>query len=286
MNLLKDHRLSLLQTRSKTNFTLFQVSSNGTSLQMSKFTEAGRKVCVYPSKLLETFSIRDCTRFIIAYFRNQELLEIRSKTFPWPFWLRPRGTDIRVAYEIFTNGELSMEWPLPNPPRTIIDGGANVGYATLALKERWPESSIIAVEPDADNFAILKRNCSSLRSIQMVQKGIWGTPCRLRVRPGSTKEAWALQFEPVNGESGGGIPAESIPTLLAQFPDGNCDLLKLDIEGAETNVFQQSDLSWIDKVSVILIETHGQSASHAVQTAAHKFALKSRPVGEKLMLWH
>ncbi len=241
---------------------------------------------MYPGKLLATFNIRECARFIIAYFRNQELLEIRSKNFPWPFWLRPRGTDIRVAYEIFTTAELSMEWPLPDPPQMIIDGGANVGYATLALKARWPDSSIIAVEPDAGNFAILKRNCASLSSIQLVEKGIWGASCLLRVRPESKREAWALQFEPVTNGGEGGIPAESIPTLLAQIPSGHCDLLKLDIEGAETNVFQQNDLSWINKVSVILIETHGPSASDAVQAAANKFALKSRQVGEKLMLWH
>ena len=179
-----------------------------------------------------------------------------------------------------------MEWPLPHPPTTIIDGGANVGYATMALKERWPEASVVAVEPDAGNFAVLKRNCSSLSSIQFVQKGIWGTSCRLSVRPESTKEAWALQFEPVISESGEGIPAESVPMLLAQFPGGTCDLLKLDIEGAETNVFQQNDLSWIDNVSVILIETHGPAAREAVQAAANKFALKCRQVGEKLMLWH
>jgi FkbM family methyltransferase len=253
---------------------------------MSQFTEKCRKTFVYPGKLLATFSIRECARFLIAYFRNQELLEIRSKNFPWPFWLRPRGTDIRVAYEIFTNAELSMEWPLPHPPRTIIDGGANVGYATMALKERWPESSIIAVEPDAANFAILKRNCSSLSEIKLVQKGIWGASCRLRVRPGSTKEAWALQFEPVFGESCEGILAESIPTLLAQIPGGHCDLLKLDIEGAEISIFQQTDLCWINNVSVILLETHGEAARDAVQAVARKFALKSRKVGEKLMLWH
>ncbi len=211
---------------------------------------------------------------------------MRSKTFPRPFWLRPRGTDIRVAYEIFTNAELSMDWPLTDSPRTIIDGGANVGYATLALKERWPQASILAVEPDGGNFTMLKRNCSSLDSVQFIQKGIWGISCRLHVRPESTKEAWALQFEPVIGASEEGIPAESIPMLLAQIPGGHCDLLKLDIEGAETNVFQQNDLSWIDHVSVILIETHGPAANEAVQAAANKFALKSRQVGEKLMLWH
>lgn len=252
---------------------------------MSRLPELCRKACVYPGKLLATFSVVECARYIIAYLLNQEVLKVRSRKFPRPFLLRPRGTDIRVAYEIFTNAELSMEWPLPNPPRTIIDGGANVGYATMALKERWPESAIIAVEPDAANFAILERNCSSLSSVELVQKGIWGTSCRLRVRPGSTAEAWALQFEPVPSEAEG-IPAESIPMLLDQLPGGYCDLLKLDIEGAETNVFQQNDLNWINKVSVILIETHSELAEDAVQEAADKFALKSRQVGEKLMLWH
>lgn len=245
-----------------------------------------RQTFFYPIKLIETFSIKDCLRLFIAYTCGIKLLQVRSRKYPHPFWLRPRTSDIRVAYEIFTKEELAMEWPLKTPPSSIIDGGANVGYATLALKNRWSDSQIVAYEPDHSNFSVLSLNCRKLSTTSLVEKGIWGKPCKLRVRPETTSTAWGLQFEPTFEFDQNGIPADSIPMILETLPKKHCDLLKLDIEGAETNVFSQEDLSWIKQVSVIIIETHGHLARQAVERTAKSFNMHSRMIHEKLMLWH
>jgi FkbM family methyltransferase len=50
-----------------------------------------------------------------------------------------------------------MSWPLAQEPKTIIDGGANVGYASLAFKRRWPEAYVLAIEPDSANLALLQK---------------------------------------------------------------------------------------------------------------------------------
>jgi glycosyltransferase involved in cell wall biosynthesis len=42
------------------------------------------------------------------------------------------------------------------------------------------------------------------------------------------------------------------------------DILKLDIEGRETNVFQSADTSWINKTRVIVVEIHGAGAESAI----------------------
>jgi len=178
-----------------------------------------------------------------------------------------------------------MPWPLAEPPVAIIDGGANVGYATLALKHRWPEASVIAVEPDADNFAVLQKNTADLHSVSLVQRGIWGTRCSLCVKPDPCAAAWSLQFEPVPETTPGGTPSETVPNLIELFSGNHCDLLKLDIEGAELNVFSQADLSWIERVSVILIEIHSDAAERAVLNAAKCYNLLVAQAGEKVMLY-
>jgi hypothetical protein len=112
---------------------------------------------VYPAKLSAILAPRQLTSFVLAYSFNRSPIRIRSRAFPTPIWLRPRSTDIRVTYELFTKRELEMRWPLAQQPKTIIDGGANVGYASLAFKRRWPEAYVLAIEPDSANLALLQK---------------------------------------------------------------------------------------------------------------------------------
>jgi FkbM family methyltransferase len=252
---------------------------------MKSLLEPLRKAFVYPGKLVATFAPLQLVGFVTAYAFNRSPILIRTRGFPEPVWLRPRSTDVRVVYELFTRGELRMAWPLADQPRTIIDGGANVGYASQAFKQRWPAAHVLAVEPDGDNFVMLERNCASLKDVDRLQCGIWGSACSLRVSEGSDHSAWGLQFEPVPAGTSGGIAALPMAALIDRLPGGHCDLLKLDIEGAETDVFSQGDLDWIGRVSVILIETHGDLARETVMNVAHAWGFEIAPVGEKIMLW-
>ena len=252
---------------------------------MRSILEPFRKALIYPAKLSATFSPVQMVGFVLAYLFNRSPIRIRTRVFPDPVWLRPRSTDVRVVYELFTQRELEMTWPLADQPKTIIDGGANVGYASLAFKRRWPEAHVLAIEPDSANFAVLERNCVDLKGFDRLQCGIWGSACSLRVRGGSARSAWGLQFEPVPAGSSDGIAAEPMATLVDRLPGKHCDLLKLDIEGAETDVFSQEDLHWISRVSVILIETHGKLARDTVTKVAEAWGFQIRPVGEKIMLW-
>src|SRR4029450_3904582 len=100
----------------------------------------------------------------------------------WPYsvCIRPRSTHIRVFNQIFGLRELSFAWPITRPPpKTAIDAGANVGYATLAMKRNWPECRIVALEPDEGNFLILQENCRHFADVVLLRKGLWGTECHL-----------------------------------------------------------------------------------------------------------
>jgi FkbM family methyltransferase len=252
---------------------------------MKPILEPLRKAVVYPAKLSATLAPTQMMAFVHAYVVNRSPIRIRTRAFPTPVWLRPRSTDIRVAYELFTKRELEMRWPLARPPRTIIDGGANVGYASMALKRRWPDAYVLAIEPDAANFAMLRKNCAELNAFDSLQCGIWGSACTLCVRPESTDSAWGLQFEPVSPGTAGGIAGRTMRTLLSLLPGQHSDLLKLEIEGAELDVFSDEHLDWIDRVAVILIEPHGEAARDVVTSVAAAREFQIDPVGEKLMMW-
>jgi predicted O-methyltransferase YrrM len=50
----------------------------------------------------------------------------------------------------------------------VVDAGANIGLASLWFANQYPKAKIVCIEPDPENFRILKENlaASDLRSIQ------------------------------------------------------------------------------------------------------------------------
>jgi hypothetical protein len=53
---------------------------------------------------------------------------------------------------------------------------------------------------------------------------------------------------------GSDVPAVTVPDLMAEFGLEEIDILKLDIEGAESVIFQTQDQSWLGKVRCIIFE--------------------------------
>ncbi len=55
---------------------------------------------------------------------------------------------------------MRAEFSLPQDfqPKLIIDAGANVGFASLWFLQRFPNTEIIAIEPESSNCEMLKKN--------------------------------------------------------------------------------------------------------------------------------
>lgn len=163
-------------------------------------------------------------------------------------------TDWHVLEEIFFQGEYDeMLQRLDPPVRTIVDLGANVGLSLRLWRERFPAARVIAVEPDAENIVMCRRNGGE--SCELVQACAAGS--RRQVYLDRSGGEWAASMRDRPVESAG----EAIPTITVEelcdriAPGGEIDLLKCDIEGAEKEVF--ADCSrWIGRVRNIMIETH------------------------------
>src|SRR4029453_16016552 len=71
-------------------------------------------------------------------------------------------------------------------------------------------------------------------------------------------------------------PGLTIDRLMRQYGWDYIDLLKIDIEGAEKEVFETS-ASWIGKVGIIVVELHDRSkagCSRSVYAAVKGFELE------------
>lgn len=174
--------------------------------------------------------------------------------------LRIDDSDIRVFKQIFVDNEYDS-LNLPETAKTIIDLGANIGLPALFFIKKFPTSRIVAVEPDAVNFLIMEKNLEKFsKSISSLQAAIWPTDGEVSLveedDDHSSLGAWGYRTEASNGNSGLSVIAVTIPTIMKQYNMDFVDILKVDIEGAEYELFEKNYEDWIDKVGLIIIETH------------------------------
>lgn len=181
-----------------------------------------------------------------------------------PVKCRIPGSDQKVLGTIFVDRDCDI--PLPKPPRLIIDGGANIGYSSVLLANKYPDALILAVEPEPHNLEMARANCSAYPNIRILEGGIWYSDSYLVIE-NPEAESWEFVVKEVAAGTPGAMRAYSIPTLLKMSGLEKIDLLKLDIEGAEEAVFSAPDTTWLAHVDHIVVETHGDGAMQAVQNA-------------------
>ena len=151
------------------------------------------------------------------------------------------------------------QFPAQTPAPRIIDCGANIGLSVIYFKRLHPESRITAFEPDPQIFSVLKENIRQCgyADVELVNKAVW-------------TEAATLEFLPDGSDGGRMVQMSSdrqriqVPTVrLADFLNEPIDLLKIDIEGAETSVLQDCQ-DKLQHVRHLFVEYH--SFEHQPQT--------------------
>jgi FkbM family methyltransferase len=191
--------------------------------------------------------------------------------------LRIGDTDIDTFRQVFIKKEYDIEG-LPENAGVIVDLGANIGLASLYFAGRFPAARVIAVEPDSSNFILLQRNIMQLgQRCEAVRAAIWSEDTNLSVKThtddGRYLGGWGAQTIAQEANADGGaaeVGALSMTTLIKQFNLDQIDILKVDIEGAELELFGSAELSWLDYVRVVVVETHERfrPGSHGAVLAA------------------
>jgi FkbM family methyltransferase len=166
-----------------------------------------------------------------------------------PVAVRPGSTDVFSFEDVFVHGLHELDMALE--PSLIVDCGANVGYVSILFASRYPGAQVVALEPEASNVAILRRNAAAYANIDVIEGAVWSTNGRLRIRNvGAAYDAF--QVEP---DAQGEIRAFTIDSLMRRYGATDVDVLKIDIEGAEREIFRERP-SWLEHVRILLIELH------------------------------
>lgn len=142
------------------------------------------------------------------------------------------------------------------PASRIVDLGASVGLATLRLLSSHPEARVIAVEADPVLIPRLRANVEGL-SVTVVAAAVGGASGQ-RSFYRSDADSWGNSLERTSDRQ----TAVTVPVLsLAELFDENdldrVDLMKLDVEGAEWEILDDSS-DQLFRSQAIIGEIHGR----------------------------
>lgn len=168
-----------------------------------------------------------------------------------PVLVRPDTSDPFIFEEIFILDE--YDFPVQGTPRLIFDIGANVGYTSIYFARKYPQARIFAVEPEASNLRLLRENTTAYPHITVIEAGIWYRHTHLALVDANAKSSDFQLRE--TGPGDGAIPAVTIPELLEMAQADRVDIVKIDIEGGEKELFSQNT-EWIDQAGTLIVELH------------------------------
>jgi len=191
--------------------------------------------------------------FFRKHILRKKELTITIKGEKNPIYLRNFTSDIGIFAQIFINKEFEIGIQNLIAPKVIVDCGANIGLATLYFKYTYPNAVIYCFEPEPSNFQLLQKNVAQCSNIKTYEKAVWNETEMLQLNLDSRHDSFFITKN--SNDKSIGVQAISLNDFLNESKINKIDLLKIDIEGAELDLFSKN-LDWIDKTNVIIVEIH------------------------------
>jgi FkbM family methyltransferase len=135
--------------------------------------------------------------------------------------------------------------------KTIVDLGANIGLASTWLAKRYNAAKVIALEPDESNCLLTRENFikNAVPGV-VIEAAIGAKDGVASFQAGSASNRGRV------GQPGREVTLLSMNSVFSNYGiDGNINLLKIDIEGSELDLFT-GDISWLHRIEEIIIEFH------------------------------
>lgn len=171
--------------------------------------------------------------------------------------LRDTETDLMIFDQVFLLDDCALPKKTGRGTiRCVIDAGAHIGCSSLFYAARYPEARILAIEADAGNYRQLVRNTADTPAITPVLGAVFHLSTPVQVLNPDDRP-WGFQVAAAGSpDAPGQVPGHTIPDLMRMAGFSRIDLLKLDIEGAEGELFAHGGADWLRQVRHLVIELH------------------------------
>ena len=230
------------------------------------------------SKYIDQFGFQAIPFLLKRYFKSSTLIEFHHHKLLHPIFLRNGTSDVAVFNQIFLYEGYKIDFGFE--PEVIVDLGANIGLSAVYFKNKYPNSRIVCIEPELSNFNLLQKNVELYENITCLNAAIWCENKNLAVNDQGLGH-WGYMVQETTSKSNELIKAYSIDQLMHEMGLSRIDVLKIDIEGSEKELFEKNYRNWLCKVRAIIIELHdhlrkGASMSFFKALTEHDFCISRK----------
>lgn len=195
-----------------------------------------------------------CAEFGLLYFRNRDFnikdtLKINGKYHRFNFINKATR---EFNYE-FTETVINDCYRLRELRKilkkvtSIVDIGANQGLFSIAARQQFPDASLYCYEPNRQLDYLLSQNAKNLDAL-VYSEAVTKDDCKVTLEFGET-DLVTRTTHTANGQ----ITGTSLRKVIERA-GGQIDLLKLDCEGAEWELFEDEN-SW-QNINCVTMEYH------------------------------
>jgi FkbM family methyltransferase len=224
---------------------------------------------------------------IVAPQRHQGLRRFTVDRGRIVMWASPSDT---VGRNLYLHG--AFEWAttlalrsLVAPGDVFIDAGAHIGtYSLLAARLAGPSGRVLAFEPDDRNRALLERNVVENRvsTVTVSEYALWSENAELVLAASPDADNSGMPSLMRDGDG---------PRVLCRTLDDTsaaCDVLKVDVEGAEVELLRGARRLLGEQQPSIVIEVNDDGPLQLLRDAGYSIygmvtdrrALRLFPIAE------
>jgi FkbM family methyltransferase len=223
--------------------------------------------------------------FLDFLFAGGKTTIIRSPVFANDISLRKDQSDPYIFDQVFTEQQYDFPHPDPSSVKVIIDAGANIGLAAIYFSQKFPNARIYSIEPDISNFQLLVKNTAGYPNVTHIHGALWHTEEKLKIFNTDEKSA-GYMMKPADELNDGYVQAHTVTGLMLQYQLPVIDILKIDIEGSEKEVFAHNSDLWLTNTHCVITELHDNlkpGTSKVFFTAMGRFNWNTIIKGENII---
>jgi len=142
-----------------------------------------------------------------------------------------------------------------NDHPVILDCGANIGVGVAYLKKQCPNAVIYAFEPDGEAFRCLSENIkrNNFSDVHLQRNAVWINNQELDFYADGS---WGGGLFPKKGSVSSSSSSRVTAVDISDYLNQPIEFLKMDIEGAETEVILHASAKIIKNVKRFFFEWH------------------------------
>ena len=193
--------------------------------------------------------------FFDFLFAGGSVIKIKNPVFRNEIWLRKDQSDPYIFDQVFTEQQYEFPHNDINSVKWIIDAGANIGMAAIYFSQKFPNARILSIEPDLNNFQLLKKNTIGYPNVIHIHGALWHRDEKLKIFNTDEKSAGYV-MGPAGEINDGFVQAYTVAGLISAYQIPRLSILKIDIEGSEKEVFESGSELWLRVTDCIITELH------------------------------